>query len=280
MTLLEDPDNFYKLFKRFSTAITGVLVYGRRPQSFEDPLCKDVSAAMSYLGENMELGAAPPVDEWPFSLLRFVPAQFAYWKRRAVAHGKKMDDLWAKLYNEYLERRKHSRAGSCLFDKFMPEKPGQGENSYVGWNAGLHALHFLGGEMLEGGADTTSSTLITFTMAMACNPKAQKKAQEQIDVAIGQSRTPRWEDYASIPYVAQIQKETIRWRSVTVTGMPHMVREENTYKGYRIPKGARTMQSTWSASRPLWNCDIPPQPSANAASQGTPQRRAILCGGP
>lgn len=242
---MEDPDNFYKLLKRYSTAITGVLVYGRRPQSFDDPLCKDVSAAMGYLSENMELGAAPPVDEWPFSLLRYTPARIAYWKRRAIAHGLKMDALWAKLYNEYLERRRHSPTGRCLFDKFMPDNPGESNDTFVGWKAGLHSLHFLGGEILEGGADTTSSSLISFIMAIACNPEVQKKAQQQIDAVIGVERTPQWEDYADIPYVAQIQKETLRWRSVTVSGMPHMAREDDTYKGFSIPKGARTMQSTW-----------------------------------
>jgi len=203
---------------------------------------------MGYLGENMELGAAPPVDEWPFTILRYVPAQFAYWKRRAIRHGHVFDALWSKLYNEYMERYKTHGPANCLFDKFVPDGSGKGEDAIPGWRWGLHSLQFLGGEILEGGADTTSSTLISFVMAMACNLEVQKKAQGQIDAAVGPERTPVWEDYDRIPYVAQIQKETLRWRSVTVTGMPHMAREEDTYKGYRIPKGARVMQSTWFAT--------------------------------
>lgn len=244
-SLLEDPANFYNLLKRYAAAVTGALTYGKRPKTFEDPLCQDVVEAMGYIAENMELGATPPVDEWPFTLLRFVPARFAHWKQRAMSHGKKMDALFAKLWNEYLERRKAGKITDCLFDKILDASGSEKADLPSSWQWGLHSLQFLGGEILEGGADTTSSTLISFILAMACYPEAQAKCQAQIDAAVGSDRTPQWSDYDQIPYLAQIQKETIRWRCVTVTGTPHVVREENFYKGFRFPKGARTMQSTW-----------------------------------
>lgn len=200
---------------------------------------------MGYIAENMEVGATPPVDQWPFTALRWMPSQFAFWKRRAMEHGKRMDALFAKLWNEFLERRMSGRMTECLFDKFLNDAGSKGGESLGSWQWGLHSLQFLGGEILEGGADTTSSTLISFVMAMACYPETQAKCQAQIDAAIGSDRTPEWSDYDNIPYVAQIQKETVRWRCVTVTGTPHVVQEENTYKGFRFPKGARTMQNTW-----------------------------------
>lgn len=244
-TLLDDPEDFYNLLKRFAAAITGALTYGKRPKSFEDALCQDVVEAMGYIAENMETGATPPVDEWPFTLLRLVPAQFAHWKYRAITQGKKMDALFSKLWNEFLERRNRGKTTNCLFDKFLDDAGSKDGSTLGSWQWGLHSLQFLGGEILEGGADTTSSTLISFVMAMACYPEAQAKAQGQIDAAVGDERTPQWEDYDKIPYLAQIQKETIRWRCVTVTGTPHIIHEDDFYKGFRFPKGARTVQNTW-----------------------------------
>ncbi|OAG38867.1 hypothetical protein AYO21_06898 [Fonsecaea monophora] len=246
-TLLDEPQNYYKLLKRYSAAVTGALTYGKRPKAFEEPLCQDVGAAMGYLAENMELGATPPVDEWPFSLLQLVPSSFAFWKRRAIEHGRRMDALFAKLWNEYLGRRELAPASNCLFDEFCSQNPGAKTGGSLGtWRWGLHSLQFLGGEILEGGADTTSSTLISFVMAMACWPEYQRKAQKEMDSVVGEDRTPQWSDYDNLPYIAQIQKETLRWRCVTVTGVPHVAREDDYYKGYLIPKGARTMQSTWA----------------------------------
>ncbi|KPM46512.1 hypothetical protein AK830_g173 [Neonectria ditissima] len=232
-SLLDDPDNFYNLIKRFAAAITGALTYGKRPKKFEDPLCQDVIEAMGYISENMELGAAPPVDEWPFTILRMVPAGFAYWKHRALTQGKRMDAIFGKLWNEFMDRRRSGKDMSCLFQDFLSRAGGTEEESLGSWQWGLHSLQFLGGEILEGGADTTSSTLISFIMAMACYPEAQARCQAQIDAAVGCDRTPQWEDYDKIPYVAQIQKETIRWRCVTVTGTPHVVKEDNFYKGFK-----------------------------------------------
>lgn len=249
-TLLDQPEDFFHLTKRFSTAITSVLVYGKRPLTFDDVLCKDVSLAMARLGENLELGASPPVDEWPFSLLRHVPSRFAFWKRRAIEHGKYFDDLWGRLFNDFVERYKVSGPRGCMFDKFVQLKPGNKEIDVTGWSGTLHSLQFLGGEILEGGADTTSSTLQSFFMAMACFPETQRKAQQQIDAVVGPDRTPNWNDFEKIPYVTQIQKECLRWRSVTISGMPHMAREEDVYRGYRIPKGARVIQTTWYVVSP------------------------------
>jgi cytochrome P450 len=244
-TLQDTPQRFFENTKRFAAAITGVLTYGKRPKEYEDPLCQDVVEAMGYLAENMEIGATPPVDEFPFSLIQHVPARFAYWKSRAIEHGKKMDSLFAKLWNEFIARRESGGSTGSLFDKFLDDASKKGDSPLGSWRWGLHSLQFLGGEILEGGADTTSSTLLSFFMAMACYPEAQRKAQEQIDAMIGDERSPQWSDYDNIPYVAQIQKETMRWRPVTTTGTPHIAREEDTYKGFKIPKGARTIQNTW-----------------------------------
>lgn len=148
---------------------------------------------MGYIAENMKTGANPPVDEWPFTLLRLVPAQFAHWKHRAITQGKKMDALFSKLWNEFIERKNRGRTTNCLFDKSLDDAGSKDVSTLGSWQWGLHSVQFLGGEILEGGAATTSSTHISFVMAMACYPEAQAKAQGHIDAAVGNERTPQWE---------------------------------------------------------------------------------------
>jgi fumagillin biosynthesis cytochrome P450 monooxygenase len=96
-----------------------------------------------------------------------------------------------------------------------------------------------------GGADTTLSTLTSFVLAMLLFPKVQRKAQKEIDDALGAIRLPGFEDRERLPYVSALVKEALRWLPVLPIGTAHVVDEEFTYEGYRIPKGAYLLPSIW-----------------------------------
>ena len=49
---------------------------------------------------------------------------------------------------------------------------------------------------------------------MAVNPKAQKKAQAQIDAVVGRKRLPMIEDRPSLPYIDAMLRETLRYAPV------------------------------------------------------------------
>jgi cytochrome P450 len=74
------------------------------------------------------------------------------------------------------------------------------------------------GTMYTAGTGTTVSALGTFILSMLANPEAQKKAQAEIDAVLGQDRLPDFDDEASLPYVAAVMKESLRWRNVTPIG--------------------------------------------------------------
>jgi cytochrome P450 len=90
---------------------------------------------------------------------------------------------------------------------------------------GEHAIQNLLGEMIEGGADTTTAQLLTFIVAMANYPRVQEKAQGLIDEKIGSDRSPNWKDFDALPYINAIVKEGLRWRPVTSVGFAHKNRE-------------------------------------------------------
>ena len=54
--------------------------------------------------------------------------------------------------------------------------------------------------------------------AVLMNPKAQTKAQEEIDHVIGADRLPTSEDEPKLPYVIALAKKVFQWQQVTPFG--------------------------------------------------------------
>lgn len=57
------------------------------------------------------------------------------------------------------------------------------------------------GSVFAAGVDTTSATLQSFVLALILHPHVQKKAQEEMDLVVGQMRSPTWEDEPRLPYL-------------------------------------------------------------------------------
>jgi cytochrome P450 len=161
----------------------------------------------------MEPGANPPVDEFPF--LQYIPAVTAFWKRRAIDAGKTMDSVWTRVEDRQVKGERRN----CIIDNLLD----QYEKS--GWPLSQHGFNNLMGELIEGGADTTSAQLLTLILAFALHPDVQTKARAEIDAVCGTERSPVWTDFSKLPYINSIIKEGMRWRPVAVTALPHRVRE-------------------------------------------------------
>lgn len=104
---------------------------------------------------------------------------------------------------------------------------------------------YLGGALLEGGSDTTSSFLHSLILAVTAFPEVQRKAQEEIDRVLGDQRIPTLDDFASLPYIQAVIKETHRFRPVAPLAIPHAMTKTETYHGYTIHKGATVFVNTW-----------------------------------
>ncbi|KAF5586798.1 oxidoreductase [Fusarium subglutinans] len=101
------------------------------------------------------------------------------------------------------------------------------EESVIAWTAA---------SMMNAGTDTTGATLLAFFAAMLLYPNAQKKAQEEISRVTGDSRLPSFTDKPNLPYITAIAQEVLRWHTLAPIGFPHMTTEDDTYRGYFIPK--------------------------------------------
>jgi cytochrome P450 len=87
--------------------------------------------------------------------------------------------------------------------------------------------------------------MMTFFLAMTIFPEVQRQAQEELDRVIGGTRLPVSKDRDNLPYIVAVMKETHRWHLVLPMGLPHTSTEEDTCRGYRIPKGALLLANSW-----------------------------------
>ncbi|TVY92146.1 Cytochrome P450 monooxygenase [Lachnellula willkommii] len=188
--------------------------------------------------EAMEPGANPPVDDFKF--LRHIPAWMAFWKRRALSAEKSMTSTWVKARGIVDQRRAKGNPRNSIADTILDNYEKNG------FPMTQHSVNNLLGELVQGGADTTASHLLTLILAFAKHPEVQKKAQKQLDGVCGVNRTPVWADFAVLPYINSIIKEGMRWRPAGVTGVPHRTIEDDYYKGMFIPKDSTIFVGTWA----------------------------------
>lgn len=221
--ICQTPDDFMNHIKRFTNSIIMSLVTGIRTPTPSATHMKSLYAVLDGISEIFEMGATPPVDIFPF--LNWIPESlFKNWKSRSAALAQTMDSVYGPLVDRVLSRRE--KAGSLNKESYLDMIFDQQDTLQLT----RHEIDLMLGNLLEGGSDTTAITTIAFIQAMALYPEVQKEAQAAIDSAIGEDRTPTWEDFSSLPFVVMVVKETMRWRPVMPTAFPHA-----TSKGIFIP---------------------------------------------
>lgn len=173
---------------------------------------------MEDWSEIMETGATPPVDEFPW--LKYFPERLlGFYMSRARSIRSQMFNL----YSDALDRAKTRREkdSSAQLSTFMDKVLDAQEKNALPPNQ----LRFLGGVLMEGGSDTTSSLILAIVQAMIHYPEVQRKAQAQIDEVVGAGRSPQWSDLKRLPYINMIVKEGHRWRPIAPLCFPHALGE-------------------------------------------------------
>jgi len=54
---------------------------------------------------------------------------------------------------------------------------------------------------------------------MSLHPEVQRKAQNEIDIVVGNHRLPTFDDVPSLPYVQALLLEVMRWHPVAPFGL-------------------------------------------------------------
>ncbi|CAE6444816.1 unnamed protein product [Rhizoctonia solani] len=232
--ILKNPEGFSQEIRRMAGSTLLMAVYGYEVTSANDSLVKVVEDAVEGFSQavivsNYFVNTAP----W----LQYIPEWFpgASWKAKANAWRHQKDLM---LHVPYEWTKKQMAAGTAV-----PSMLSFWLTRYVYQESPLRLaemedrVRWAAGTIFSAGTDTSVVSTRVFIMAMAMHPEVQAKAQAELDAVIG-TRLPEMADRESLPYIWRIVREVFRWRMVLPLALPHACIQDDTYKGYHIPKGA------------------------------------------
>ncbi|ORZ07157.1 cytochrome P450 [Absidia repens] len=120
------------------------------------------------------------------------------------------------------------------------------------------------------GHDTTANTLAFAIHALARDPVIQQKAREEAIRILGDEPydvLPTYEDIRQLDYLNQVIKETLRFYSPVVSGLPRETAEDTHLVGVHLPKGTPILVDIYNLHHnpQVWNHPETFDPSRFAA---------------
>jgi len=243
-SLASSPESFISHIRRTSGAIVLKVAYGWTVKDNDDYFVKLINDVFRLSSAAQGPGKYL-VDVFPW--LRFVPAWMpgagfkrkAAYLRQTMARVERIPFQWAKeqvqsgdYVESYISKALSSEDGSVTLD---PE--------------GEDILNWCSQAFYIGGADTTVSAITTFFLVMTLHPQVQQRAQAEIERVVGKDRLPNLNDQKDLPYVVAVIKEVLRWAPIVPLGVAHRVTRDDTYQGFRIPKGTTMIANIWAITR-------------------------------
>ncbi|KAG9233652.1 cytochrome P450 monooxygenase [Amylocarpus encephaloides] len=240
--LLSTPNDFVVHLERYAASVVSIIGFGRRISSTKDPVISEVLAVMQRAAELNVPGKTFPMLLETFPILAKFPTEIAPWKHGLGARNRWGDRGRPFYYALAEEAAANPEQPQCYAKKVFDEAPK--------YDLSREEIASLNGSLFGAGSDTSSSTLITFFLACTAFPEALPAAWEELDRVIGSNRSPSMDDEPNLPYIKAFVKEVFRWRSVAIIGgQPHAPIQEDTYKGWLIPKGTWIQGNIWAIHR-------------------------------
>ncbi|KZT03583.1 cytochrome P450 [Laetiporus sulphureus 93-53] len=261
--LLQDPTRHDSHFQRYMGGIIMEIAYGHIVTSPDDKYIHHADLVMQAVAKHGSPGATP-VDLVP--ALKYLPTWFpgAGFKRTALAAHealrKMLDEPFEMVENAMASGVESKSFTASIIEEVARQGPLADDDKeaikevaamlHGGKSNLLHSsLELFTDNYSTAGTDTTGATLDTFLLAMVLFPDVHKKAQEEIDLVIGNDRLPNFNDRSSLPYLEAVVKETYRWHTVGPLGVPHQAISDGEYRGYHIAKGTTIIPNVWAMTQ-------------------------------
>ncbi|KAF8195380.1 cytochrome P450 [Pholiota molesta] len=224
--LLNTPDEFRAHCKAASSGVILSILYGEdlSPEMSEYIVSLAEDAASAY--SKGPLAASHIVNAVPF--LRYLPPWFPGAEFHSLAlEVKKITTQFLDVPIDFIGKGLlDGTATPSLLVDLMESCYSQRDFERI---KNVAATTYLG---------KTTSSLLSFFLAMAKFPDIQKKAQAEISRVIGSSRLPTYDDRASLPYIEALYREVLRWKPPVPLNTAHVTTEADIYNGFHIPKGS------------------------------------------
>ncbi|RYP12514.1 hypothetical protein DL765_007276 [Monosporascus sp. GIB2] len=232
--LLENPNDFINHLRRYSASLTTQMTFGFRTATMEDPRIKQAFDSFDRSSELIVSRTAALLDLLP--ILRKLPDFLLPIKKEA----KEMHQRELKLFKDYyfdVKRGLHNgTAKPCISVDIVKMQKQEGFSDDL--------AAYISGQILQAGSETTAGILMGFIHAMVIFPEVAKAGQDELNRVCG-DRIPDLNDVPTLPYIRACAKECLRWMPGLLLGVPHAVTQDDTYRGYRIPKGSTVIMNVW-----------------------------------
>ncbi|KAI8090421.1 cytochrome P450 [Thamnidium elegans] len=225
----EDGVNPFKYLELNSTNVVNKTVFGKGFESVEDSgflkMVKIAEDSTTHCALENDLGNIHPL----FSIYDYFFNKDA---ERRDFFLKERNPFFRKLIEEAAVSQDHNVVKALLED---------------GFKVSDDEVLAIAADLIIGGTDTTSVSLL-WNIAIMCNyPEFQKKAIAEIDEFVKlNGRLPSFKERSHFPHCISIIKECMRFRPITPFGLPHFTKEDIYVDEYIIPKGS-TLISTMSS---------------------------------
>ena len=243
--LLDAPQDWERLLDRYTSSIVFSVSYGHRIDSLGSPAIRQRFKYMHYMA-SLNVPGRFLAESLP--VLKYVPNILAPWKAAVQNMGREeaaANMNLVEVVKKDIREAKSPEEVPPSLTKQLLEAREKDPDAFVSLSD--RDFSFTPASLFGAGADTTASTLCSSFLAMVTQPDALRAAHAELDAVIGPSRTPKFEDEPSLPYLRAFCKEVLRWRPVAVLGgTPHASTQADTYKGMYIPAGTNVLGNSWA----------------------------------
>lgn len=113
-------------------------------------------------------------------------------------------------------------------------------------------------DLVSGGIETASTTLLWLLVALANNQQVQRRLQNEIDSVISRDRFPTLQDQSRLSYHEATILEVFRWRPLVSQSIPRFAKDDGLFNGYFIPGGTMvSLRRELYYSLSQQKCDLP-----------------------
>ncbi|KAJ0420839.1 cytochrome P450 [Aspergillus carlsbadensis] len=228
--MLVQGADWMQVFHRYTISVTYTLAYGERISELYDQRIQFIDDLTETISSNVEKPKNLVADCFP--VLRTLPSGLMRWKSKGRIYHDSAMDFFLKNHSGALEKE----GWNWVKESQISEDAKKLDREEV---------IYLIGVLIEAGG-STMKTFEFFVMASVLFPEKVRRVQEELDRVVGSSRLPTWDDSPNLPYLHAFIKEVQRWRPIFPFGVPHSNLKEDTYEGYRIPKGSVVLANHWA----------------------------------
>ncbi|EPS72845.1 hypothetical protein M569_01910 [Genlisea aurea] len=243
------------------------LAFGKTFSNSDGTLDRQGQEFKAIVSNGLKLGASLSVAEHIPWLRWMSPLDEEAFNR----HGARRDKLTREIMEEHMAARRKGGADSKqqqhFFDALLQlrEKYDLSEDTIIGllwvifdiqisisptpFHSRFSEMDVRLQDMITAGMDTTAISVEWAMAELIKNPRVQRKAQEELDRVIGQDRVLTELDFASLPYLQSVAKESLRLHPPTPLMLPHRASASVKVGGYDVPKGANIHVNVWAVAR-------------------------------